>query len=124
MLRTEFAFTLPYGFVNSAGNLTREGLMRRAVALDEIEPLQDSRVQANEAYLLVLVLSRVVTRLGTLSPVSPEVIGNLFTVDFAFLQDLYATINAGGDTLVESICSTCGTSLLLDLAHSDERGTL
>ena len=124
MLQTEFAFTLPCGFLDGAGTLARAGVMRRAVALDEIEPLGDSRVQANEVYLTILVLSRVVTRLGALSPVGPDVIGGLFTTDFAFLQDLYATVNAGGDATVETACPSCGTSLLLDLAHCDERGAL
>lgn len=124
MLQTEFVFTLPCGFVDSAGNLIREGVMRRAVAFDEIAPLVDSRVQANEALLAVLVLSRVVTRIGAISPVGPEVIGNLFTADFAFLQDLYAAINAAGDSTIETVCPTCGTPLVLDLAHSDERGAV
>jgi hypothetical protein len=122
MLQTEFAFTLPCGFIDGAGNLARAGVMRRAIAFDEIEPLGDSRVQQNEALLIVFVLSRVVTRLGPLSPVGPEVIGSLFTLDFVFLQDLYATINAGGDSIIATSCPRCGSALMLDLAYSEERG--
>jgi hypothetical protein len=121
-MQTEFAFTLPCGYSDGAGTLARSGVMRRAVAFDEIEPLADQRVQHNEALLTVLVLSRVVTRLGHLSPVGPEVIGNLFTADFVFLQDLYAAINVGGEPLVATACPGCGTHLLLDLTQSDERG--
>lgn len=124
MYQSEFSFTLPCGLADGAGGLAREGVMRRAVALDEVEPMGDSRVRANEAYLAILVLSRVVTRLGAISPVGPEVIGSLLTADFAFLQDLYAAINAGGDALVATACPCCGASLLLDLAHGEERGAL
>ena len=46
-LQTEFAFTLPRGFVDDAGTLHREGVMRLATARDEIEPLRDARVKEN-----------------------------------------------------------------------------
>jgi hypothetical protein len=95
-LQTEFEFTLPKGFVDSSGTLHRAGTMRLATARDEIEPLRDQRVSGpDDPFLTVIVLSRVVTRLGTLSQVTPREIENLFAADLAFLQDLYGIINFG-----------------------------
>lgn len=95
-LQTEFEFTLPKGYVDSSGTLHRAGSMRLATARDEIEPLRDPRVNgADDPFLTVIVLSRVVTRLGTLSQVTPREIENLFAADLAFLQDLYGIINFG-----------------------------
>jgi len=115
-LRTEFEFSLPSGFVDERGNLHRSGTMRLATALDEVEPLQDPRVKQNEAYLSILVLSRVITRLGDISPVSPQVIERLFSSDFAFLQDLYIRINDLGNSLIETECPNCGSRFTLDVA--------
>lgn len=92
-LKTEFEFTLPKGYVDNDGTLHRKGLMRLATARDEIEPLRDPRVADNEAYLTVILLSRVVTQLGTVSQVTPKTIEGLFTADLAYLQDLYGAIN-------------------------------
>ena len=95
-LQTEFEFTLPKGFVDSSGTLHRAGTMRLATARDEIEPLRDSRVSGpDDPFLTVIVLSRVITRLGTLSQVTAREIENLFAADLAFLQDLYGIINFG-----------------------------
>lgn len=93
---TEFAFTLPRGYVGSDGNVHRRGIMRLATARDEIEPLRDPRVQgADDPYLTIIVLSRVITQLGTLSAVTPREVENLFAADLAFLQDLYGVVNFG-----------------------------
>jgi hypothetical protein len=95
-LQTEFEFTLPKGYVDSSGTLHRAGAMRLATARDEIEPLRDPRVSGpDDPFLTVIVLSRVVMRLGTLSQVTPKEIENLFAADLAFLQDLYGIINFG-----------------------------
>ena len=95
-LQTEFEFTLPKGYVDSSGTLHRAGTMRLATARDEIEPLRDSRVSGpDDPFLTVIVLSRVITRLGTLSQVTAREIENLFAADLAFLQDLYGIINFG-----------------------------
>jgi hypothetical protein len=93
MFHTEFEFTLPCGFLDEDGTLHRDGVMRRATAADEILPLKDPRVQKNEAYLVVILLSRVITRLGSLSAINPKVIEGLFATDLAFLQSLYNRIN-------------------------------
>jgi hypothetical protein len=95
-LQTEFDFTLPKGYVDSQGGLHRHGTMRLATARDEIEPLRDPRIAtADDPYLTILVISRVLTGLGSLRQVSPEVVENLFAADLAFLQDLYGIINFG-----------------------------
>ena len=119
MLQTEFEFTLPCGYADERGNLHRRGVMRRATALDEVEPLRDPRVRANEAYLSILLLSRVITRLGDIAPVAPAQIERLFATDFVYLQDLYARVNEGGEGVVETQCPQCGARFMLDLAQSD-----
>jgi hypothetical protein len=95
-LQTEFPFTLPRGYVDESGTLHREGVMRLATARDEIEPLRDARVKENEAYLTVIVLSRTMVKLGSLSQVTPKTVEGLFSSDLAYLQDFYTRINFGG----------------------------
>lgn len=115
MLQTEFEFTLPCGFVDEQGNLYRQGVMRRATALDEIEPLGDPRVKANESYLPILLLGRVVTKLGPFNRPGMAVIEQLFASDFIYLQQLYSRVNSSGGNMIETACPSCGTHFMLDL---------
>src|SRR5256714_5133613 len=115
-LHTEFSFALPRGYVDEAGTVHREGVMRLATARDEILPQRDPRVRDNEAYLTVILLSRVVTRLGTVSQVTPGTIEGLFASDLAFLQDLYRPINSEGHTQVGVSCPACKHEFAIDLA--------
>ena len=121
LIRTEFEFTLPRGYVDDRGGLHRTGTMRLAMAADEIEPLRDPRVHSNQSYLTVVLLSRVVTTLGDIRPVPPAVIERLFSADFAFLQDLYIRINEVGGNLIETQCPACGARFALDLS-ADQAG--
>jgi hypothetical protein len=107
MLQTEFEFTLPKGYVDSDGNVHRDGAMRLAYAIDEIAPMRDPRVKVNEAYLTIILLSRVITRLGTLRSINPHVIENLFSADLAYLQDFYRQINENGQVSMEVMCPEC-----------------
>lgn len=107
-LQVEFDFVLPKGFVDEAGTVHKEGTMRLATARDEIAPLRDPRVRANEAYLVVILLSQVITRLGALQRVSPAIIENMFAADITFLQDLYRQINDPQTQYVPAICPNCG----------------
>jgi hypothetical protein len=116
LLRTEVEFTLPLGYVDASGTLHRQGVMRLATAVDEIQPLEDARVQANQAYLSVLLLSRVMLSLGTISPVTPRVVEGLFSADFAYLQDLYVRLNEPGGTLADTRCPECGAQFTVDVA--------
>ncbi len=106
-LQTEFAFTLPRGYLDSDGNLHREGTMRLSTAYDEIAPMKDPRVQANPGYLVIILLSRVITRLGDLPGVNPKVIEGMFSGDLAYLQDLYRRINETGTNLLPVTCPHC-----------------
>jgi hypothetical protein len=115
-LRTEYAFVLPRGFVDGAGRVHRDGVMRLATAKDEIVPQRDPRVRENEAYLTVLLLSRVITRLGGLTDVHPGVVENMFASDLAFLQDLYRRINQEGTTSTTIACPSCKHEFAIDLA--------
>ena len=98
--QTEFPFTLPTGYLDSAGILHREGMMRRATAADEIVPLRDPRVQTNPAYLVIILLSRVITSLGDVSMITPHVIEGLFVEDLNYLQAFYKKINSSENPLV------------------------
>jgi hypothetical protein len=102
-LQTEFPFTLPKGFVDEHGTLHRTGTMRLACARDEIEPLRDPRVKENDAYATVIVLSRVVTELGTVSRVTPKTVEGLFVSDFSYLQDLYRIINFQDASILDTL---------------------
>ena len=115
-LRTEFAFTLPRGYVDAGGTVHREGVMRLATARDELVPLRDDRVRENPAYLTVVLLARVVTRLGAIDDVHAGVIESLFASDLAFLQDLYRRVNQEGHTHAAVTCPSCGHELVVDVA--------
>lgn len=121
-LQTEVPFRLPLGYLDGDGTLHQEGVMRLATAFDEIAPLRDSRVQANPAYLLVILLSRVVVRLGTLEHVNPRVIENLFAADLAYLQDLYRLVNERGGTRVTAHCVHCQKEMEVDFSGLGESG--
>jgi len=118
MFQTEYEFTLPLGFVDGDGDLHREGVMRLATAADEILPLKDPRVQSNEAYLTVILLSRVTTRLGSLPQVTPKVIEGLFAADLAYLQEFYNRINRSGKATIEAACPRCSHEFALELNAS------
>jgi hypothetical protein len=108
MFTVEHEFELPKGYVDAEGNLHRKGVMRLATAADEILPMRDPRVQSLPAYLIVILLSRVVVRLGKLSQIHPGVIEGLFSEDLAYLQDLYNRINGLTSPHIALQCPHCG----------------
>ena len=108
---TEFPFTLPKGYVDMDGNLHREGVMRLANAGDEIIPLRDPRVQQNPGYLTIILLSRVIVRLGSIPAVDTNVIEKLYTMDMAYLQDLYQRINTMEMPLYQGVCPHCNEKI-------------
>ena len=123
MQNTNYEFTLPKGFVDEAGVLHNRGIMRLATTLDEIAPLSDARVKANEGYMGILLLARVVTRIGGFSPVPVALLERLYAADYVFLQDLYIQLNSGVGSLqasdqglVETECPNCHARFLLDLS--------
>ena len=120
VLQTEFEFTLPKGYADEHGDLHRTGVMRLATAADEILPMRDPRVQQNPSYLTVILLSRVVTKLGTLTQVNPGVIEKLFASDFSFLQSFYEQINGNGTSNKNVICPQCKHTFQVDISHLGE----
>ncbi|MER7396868.1 hypothetical protein ABT381_15305 [Streptomyces sp. NPDC000151] len=117
-LSTEFAFELPRGYVDESGTVHRDGVMRLATAKDELVPLRDLRVQENPAYLSVVLLGRVITRLGSLPLVHDGVVENMFASDLAFLQDFYRQINAEGHTRAGVSCPHCEQPFEVELGGS------
>jgi hypothetical protein len=115
-MRTEFEFELPRGYVDSTGAVHRTGAMRLATARDELLPLTDLRVKDNPAYLAVVLLGRVITRLGTVEHIHAGVVEEMFASDLAFLQDFYRRVNAEGHTRAAVTCPSCQTDFEVDLA--------
>ncbi len=107
-LQTEFPFTLPIGYVDENGEAHKGGVMRLATAIDEIAPLRDPRVKQNSAYLSIILLSRVITRLGPIDEIHTGIVENLFSVDLAYLQDFYRRINETGTSAIQVTCPECG----------------
>src|SRR5215813_6466062 len=103
----EFPFTLPHGFRDADGTLHRDGVMRMSTAYDEIAPLKDPRVQGNPGYLVLILLSRVVTRLGTIEHIHPKLMEQLPSGDLMFLQDLYRRVNDNGHGRLAVTCPHC-----------------
>src|SRR5215208_1295937 len=114
-LQTEYEFTLPRGYVDAGGDLHRKGVMRLATAIDEIAPLREPRVRANQAYLTIVLLARVVSKLGTLADVNTGVIEGLFSADVAFLQDFYQRINEPGALKATVTCPSCDHTFEVDV---------
>lgn len=112
-MQTEFEFILPRGYVDETGQHHRGGRMRLALAIDEAEVMNDPRVRANESYLSILSLSRVVTQLGTLTAVTPHIIEHLFASDLTYLQELYLRINNGEHVIIGTVCPACSATFSL-----------
>ncbi|HWK25297.1 MAG TPA: hypothetical protein VNS09_01965 [Solirubrobacter sp.] len=121
-MKTEYAFTLPRGLVDSAGTVHREGTMRLATARDEIEPLRSVEVRQNEAYLAVLLLARTITRIGEFveSEITPELVESLYAVDFDHLQRLYERINSDGEAVGVVACPVCSEQFEVDLTEIED----
>ena len=114
-METEFEFELPRGYVDHNGDLHKRGTMRLATAADEIVPLRDPKVQQNPGYLTIILLSRVITKLGTLSNINTRVIEGLFTMDLAYLQDLYQRINMSETPVYKVVCPHCNQEIEVPL---------
>jgi hypothetical protein len=123
LLRTEYPFVLPRGYVDEDGKVHREGVMRLATGRDEIMPQTDPRVRQNPAYLSIILLERTVTALGSLPAVDTFVVENLFASDLAFLQDLYRRINSEGRTEAAVTCPSCGHDFAVDLSGDAPGGS-
>ncbi len=120
VFRTEFDFELPMGYVDESGNLHKEGTMRLATAGDEIMPMKDPRVQQNPAYLTVILLSRVMTKLGSLPMISNKTIEGLFSGDFNYLQNMYNRINEKGANSITTSCPKCNHQFDVEVANLGE----
>ena len=114
-VRTEYEFTLPRGYVDGEGKVHNKGVMRPATAMDEIAPLRDPRVKANEAYLTIILLARVIVKLGDLPSITTHTIENLYAADLAYLQDFYRRINEEGANVVRVTCPDCGRAFEVEL---------
>jgi len=120
VLQTEHDFTLPMGYVDETGTLHKQGKMKLATAADEILPMKDPRVQTNPAYLTVILLSRVITKLGSMKMVTPVVIEGLFAGDFAYLQEMYTRINQNGSNVIKTKCPKCEHKFDIDMLSQGE----
>lgn len=108
---TVYDFTLPRGYVDSAGEIHRQGKMRLATAGDEISATRDPRVLSNPSYLTIVILGKVITELEGVPMVTPNIIERLFTADLAFLQDMYQRINDVEPPVMQVVCPHCGEQI-------------
>ena len=120
VLQTEYEFTLPRGYVDNDGTLHKNGVMRLASAADEILPMKDPRVQANPAYLTLILLSRVVTKLGDLESMNPGIVEKLFVADLTYLQEFYKSINGNGSLMFKVKCPKCGEEFEKEMSNPGE----
>ena len=119
-MKSEYAFTLPRGYVDTEGQVHREGTMRLATARDEIEPLRQVEVRQNEAYLSVLLLARTITRIGELTEITPDIVEDLYAADFDHLQRLYERINTDGEAVGAVTCPHCAQAFEVDLTDIED----
>ena len=118
-METVYEFTLPKGYMDSAGELHRRGKMRLATAGDEISATRDP-VLSNPSYLTIVILGKVVTELEGVQMVSANIIEKLFTADLAFLQDMYQRINDIEPPTMEVVCPDCGKVFQVPLNFTEE----
>ncbi|GED57373.1 phage tail assembly protein [Brevibacillus formosus] len=116
--KTEYEFELPRGYVDEEGNLHKRGIMRLATAADEILPMRDPRVQQNPGYLTIILLTRVITKLGDVRGIDTKVVERLFTADLAYLQNLYRQINELDSSMFKTSCPKCEHEFQVDMAFS------
>ncbi|GMB10871.1 MAG: phage tail assembly protein [Candidatus Improbicoccus devescovinae] len=117
---TLYDFTLPKGYIDHEGNIHKDGKMRLASAVDEIIPLNDQRVKLNPGYLSILLLERVIVKLGKLPKISANIIENLFTSDMTYLQDLYQRINSIEPQVFGTSCPSCNHSFSVNVPFFGE----
>lgn len=113
--QTEIEFELPRGYLAPDGTLHRKGLMRMATARDEILAQEDPRVLRNEAYTIVILLSRTVTKLGTVDTITTAVIESVYAIDYAYLQDTYTRLNRSGMNAISVTCPQCGHQFVSEI---------
>jgi hypothetical protein len=114
--QTVFPFTLPHGLVDPEGTVHRDGAMRLATAFDEVEPLKDPRVRANPGYLVIILLARVIIRLGEVEHINTRAIENLYAADLAYLQDFYQRVNHNGHSRLPVTCPHCAGDFEVETA--------
>ena len=119
VIQTEYEFVLPKGYVDKKGSLHKKGVLRLANAADEILPLKDPRVQNNPAYLIIILLSRVITKLGTVEDINPRIIEGLFVEDLTYLQEFYRRINGGGSLTLTTKCPHCNSQVEVSLSQGE-----
>jgi hypothetical protein len=119
-MQTEIEFTLPRGYLDGGGTVHRSGTMRLATARDEIEPMREVEVRQNTAYLTVLLLARTITRLGTITEITPSLVESLYAADFDHLQRLYERINSDGESVGVVSCPECSHRFEVDLTEIED----
>lgn len=117
---TEYEFELPKGYVDETGTLHKKGVMRLATAADEILPLRDPRVQQNPGYLTIILLSRVIQNIGSITTINTKLIEKLFTADLQFLQDMYQKINGVEEPKMRVVCPHCGETFETPINFTQE----
>ena len=119
-MQTIYDFELPKGILDGEGQVHKKGKMRLATAEDEISATRDPRVLGNPSYLTIVLLSKVITELEGYTVITGTTIGQFFTADLAFLQDMYQRINDIEPPVMKAVCPKCGESFEVPLNFTRE----
>lgn len=119
-LQTEFNFVLPKGFVDAEGKSHRHGSMRLSTAKDEICVAKNPLVRQDPIYAVFIILSRVITRLGDIQTITPELLENLFARDLAYLREFYNRINQTENASIDVKCPQCSNNFNVEFVLSGE----
>jgi hypothetical protein len=120
MSKTEFEFSLPRGLVDAQGEVHIQGAMRLATAKDEMALQKQQLTQGNQSYAVLVRLAQVITRLGSLPAITPELLENLFILDLAYLREFYNRINQYNDPSVAAQCPRCNHDFKVGLLLAGE----
>ena len=112
----EVEFTLPLGYMDGEGMLIRHGKMRPSTAYDELVVQDHEKNQFNKRYRDILILSQVITELGDIKLITPELIEEFFEMDFIYLQMLYKELNSSAEKKAEVRCPACGNIDEIEMA--------
>lgn len=113
-------YTLPIGLADPKGALQREVTMRAATALDELEIQAQDAAAINDRFRDLLIFSRVISSIGTITNPTLETLEELYETDFLYLQLAFRELNGVAGNLYTLTCPQCGKkhAVSLEAAYS------
>ena len=120
IVKTEYTFELPKGYVDKDGTLHREVVLREITGADQ-EAMLNPSLRNNPAKMLTALLARVIIRIGTLEKkkIDTSVTAGMFKSDRDFLISKLKEIDSGPDMEIDVECPDCGRKFKAMLDMSD-----